>query len=116
MALSDRNLGSRRAGTGGFLLARASALAIAAGALWLVILIAAIPHWRFGPWQAAFHGLAVRIVFAGWLLAVALHAYLGLDSILKDYVHRASLRFICLMATAGVLLALVAYGAAAVWA
>lgn len=116
MALSDRHLGSRRAGAGGFLLVRASALAIAAGAAALVILIADLPHWRFGPWAALFHGLAVRIGFAVWLVAVAVHAYLGFDSILKDYVHHAALRFACLMASAGVLLALVVYGVAAVLA
>ncbi len=115
MALSDRHLGSRRAGTGGFLLMRASALAILAGAGTLVILIADLPRWRFGPWVALFHSLAVRIGFAVWLAALAVHAYLGLDSILKDYIHHAALRFACLMASAGVLLALVVYGVAAVW-
>ncbi len=116
MALSDRPLGSRRAGAGAFLLMRAAALAIAAGAAALVVLIADLPHWRFGPWVALFHGLAVRIGFAVWLAAVATHVYFGLDSILKDYVHHSAWRFAGLMASAGALLALVVYGVAAVWA
>ena len=116
MALSDRNLGSRRAGSGAYLLMRASAVAIAGGAFLLIALIAALPRLGYGPWQALFHETAVRIVLAGWLSAVALHAYLGCDSILKDYVPNTLARFMGLMAIAAGLLALVVYGMVAVWA
>ena len=116
MALSDRNLGSRRAGSGAYLLVRASAVAIAGGALALMALIAELPRFGYGPWQALFRKTAVRILLAGWLSAVALHAYLGCDSILKDYVHNTFARLVGLMVIALSLLALVVYGMVAVWA
>lgn len=116
MALSDRNLGSRRAGSGAYLLMRASAVAIGGGAFVLIALIADLPHWGYGPWRALFRETAVRTLWVGWLSAVAGHAYLGCDSILKDYVHSAFARFVGLMAIAIILLTLVVYGMVAVWA
>ncbi|WP_298137977.1 succinate dehydrogenase, hydrophobic membrane anchor protein [Acidiferrobacter sp.] len=114
--MSDRSIGSRRAGSGAYLLVRASAVMIAGGALAFAALMADLPRWGYGPWQALFHGTAARILVVGWLAAVALHAYLGCDSILKDYVQSAWARLVGLMVIATLLLVLVAYGVVAVWA
>ncbi len=91
---------------------RASALAIAAGALVLVVLVAELPAFSFAAWRMLFAGLWVRVLLAFWLVAVAAHAYLGVDSIVKDYVPSARGRLLWLMGAACGLLALVAYGVA----
>ncbi|MHB8252250.1 MAG: succinate dehydrogenase, hydrophobic membrane anchor protein [Acidiferrobacter sp.] len=110
MALSVGQYGSRHAGTGGWLLMRITAVMIALGLLGIATLLGYMPSVTYGAWHALFANLAVRIFLAVWLLAVTLHAYLGCDAILKDYVHAPGLRLVSLVGAAVALLSLTAYG------
>lgn len=110
MALGARHYGSRHAGTGAWLLVRITAVMIAAGFLAVVALLAQMPSATYGAWRGLFGHLAVRLLFSLWLLAIALHAYLGCDNIVKDYVHIPILRLVIMTAIAGVLLSFSIYG------
>jgi len=86
------------------------------GLLVIVALLAHMPNLSYSAWQTLFGNLAVRMLLALWLLAMMLHAYLGCDAILKDYVHAPGLRFASMIAAATVLLSLTAYGFAVFFA
>ncbi len=110
MALDPRHYGSRHAGTGAWLLARITAVMIAVGFLAIVALLAQMPGDTYSAWRALFDHLAVRLFFVLWLLAIALHAYLGCDNIVKDYIHVPILRLATMTFIAGVLLSFSIYG------
>lgn len=110
MALGVRQYGSRHAGTGAWLLVRITAVMIALGFLVIVALLAQMPSASYGAWRGLFDHLAVRLLFSVWLLAIALHAYLGCDNIVKDYVHIPILRLVTMTAIAAVLLSFSVYG------
>ncbi len=110
MALDARHYGSRHAGTGAWLLVRITAVMIALGLLAIVALLAHMPSATYDAWRGLFDHLAVRLLFSVWLLAIALHAYLGCDNIVKDYVHVPLLRLVTMTTIAAVLLSFSVYG------
>ncbi len=110
MALGARHYGSRHAGTGAWLLVRITAVMIALGLLAIVALLAQMPGVTYDTWRGLFDHLAVRLLFSVWLLAIALHAYLGCDNIVKDYLHSPILRLVTMTIIAAVLLSFSVYG------
>ena len=110
MALEPRRYGSRHAGTGAWLLARITAILIAIGFFGLVALLARMPGETYSAWRGLFEHADVRLFFFLWLLAIALHAYLGCDNIVKDYVHVPILRLVTMTIIAAILLSFSVYG------
>lgn len=110
MALEPRRYGSRHAGTGAWLLARITAVMIAIGSLALVALLVQMPTDTYNAWRGLFDHLGIRLFLFLWLLAIALHAYLGCDNIVKDYLPVPVLRLATMTVIAGVLLSFSVYG------
>ncbi|HUW98401.1 MAG TPA: succinate dehydrogenase, hydrophobic membrane anchor protein [Acidiferrobacter sp.] len=110
MALGVTHYGSRHAGTGSWLLVRITAVAIALGFLGAIIALAVMPELSYRAWHALFEGPVVRALLAFWFSAMTLHAYLGCDEILKDYVHPPGWRLVGMITIAAGLLALTGYG------
>jgi len=108
-----RNYGSRHSGSLGFLAVRVTALFIAAGLLGIVALLWGTPAFTYTAWRHVLSDTALRLCLSLWLVAVMAHAYLGVDSILKDYVHSAAMRFLALMGLGVILLSLTIYGVTA---
>ncbi|HET9123215.1 MAG TPA: succinate dehydrogenase, hydrophobic membrane anchor protein [Acidiferrobacteraceae bacterium] len=86
------SLGAAHTGTGEWMLQRLSALYLA---LCLLLAVAAgwsHPYASYGRWLAFWSTSWVR--WAALLFGVSLlvHTWLGLRSVLRDYVHRASIR------------------------
>jgi len=82
-----RTVGGARRGLDLWLLQRASALYMA-----LFMPVFLVLAWRAGPldfatWQGLFAPLAMKVACLLCVVAVLLHAWIGLREILIDYVH-----------------------------
>ncbi len=111
MALERALYGSRRTGTVAWLWQRVTAIVIGLGLLALGTALGLAGRLRYATWHGAMGSFPVRALLFVWLLALVVHAYLGVETILKDYVHAP---FVRLAAQAGgllVLLGLLAFGA-----
>ncbi|MDA8390004.1 MAG: succinate dehydrogenase, hydrophobic membrane anchor protein [Gammaproteobacteria bacterium] len=111
MALERRLYGSRRTGTVAWLWQRVTAIVIGLGLLALGAALALAGHLRYAVWQGVMASFPVRILLFLWLLAIVIHAYLGIETILKDYVHAPFVRLGMQAGALLVLLGLLAFGA-----
>jgi succinate dehydrogenase / fumarate reductase membrane anchor subunit len=84
--MSPRHDGSARLGLGEWLLQRLSALYLAGFTLWLVLRLGLAPPADFPAWKAWFAGGGTRLAFALFFLSVLVHAWVGMRSVLLDYL------------------------------
>lgn len=97
------------AGTGTWLLQRATALVLAVLLpLLLVRLLGALPV-DFAGWQAIFSLLWVRAALMLVACALALHAWVGMRDLLMDYVHATAMRLTLELAVVVILAGSVAW-------
>ena len=94
-----------------WLLQRVTALVIAAYTLYLLVVLALQPTLDYITWRSLFSHTWIRVPTFVCLLAVFLHAWVGVRDIFMDYVKPTTLRLALLVAVA---VLLVAYGAWAV--
>ncbi len=111
MALEPGLYGSRRAGTTGWLWQRVTAVVIGAGLLALLVALCLIGPLSYPVWHGVMGSFAVRTLLFVWFLAMMIHAYLGMETILKDYVHAPFLRLAIGSAGLLALVGLLAFGA-----
>lgn len=102
--------GTRRSGTAAWLIQRASAIIIGLGLVLLVAGVGAAGSLDYQTWHRLLSAAGVRWLLGFWLLAVVVHAYLGLETIYRDYIHSASLRFFAYAASVLGLAVLLAFG------
>ncbi|MGX5913834.1 succinate dehydrogenase, hydrophobic membrane anchor protein [Aliidiomarina sp. Khilg15.8] len=95
-----------RSGTHDFVLVRASALILAAYALFMVSFLVSTPELTYEVWTALFGKLWMKVFTLLALFALMVHGWIGIWQVLTDYVKnslgRGVLQFI-------VSLALIAY-------
>lgn len=109
-----RGLGSAKEGTGHWVAQRLTALALIPLTLWFVVSVLTLMHasyftvvnWMHAPWNAILLVLTVLTVY--W------HAYLGLQVIVEDYVHREWLKLSIIVALRFIAVILAAIGIFAV--
>jgi succinate dehydrogenase / fumarate reductase membrane anchor subunit len=92
--MSVRYGGSAHRGLGEWVLQRLSAIYLAGFTLWLVLRIGYGPPAGYAAWKAWFAGSGgVRLAFGLFFLAVLVHAWVGLRSVMLDYLKRLWLRY-----------------------
>lgn len=84
MVTSVTNLG--RSGVSDWLLQRASSVVLAAYTLFIVLYIVLNPNLNFEQWQALFGQLWMRVFSLLTLLSLVAHAWVGLWTVLTDYL------------------------------
>jgi succinate dehydrogenase / fumarate reductase membrane anchor subunit len=90
MVISTASL--KRDGVQDFVSLRATALVIAAYAIFIVGYIACTPVITFEMWTGLFSNIAVKVFTFVTLLCVWAHARIGLWQVLTDYVHASGIR------------------------
>lgn len=98
-----------------WLVQRVSALLLAAYSLFFPLWVAL--HWPldFAVWRGSFVPLPMRIVTLLFVMALALHAWVGMRDIFMDYVHPFGLRLALHIVTLLWLAACVVWATAILW-
>lgn len=115
-----RGLGSAKRGTGHWLAQRFTAVALIPLSLWFVISVMIYLRADYGTVLNWMHSPVVAVLLVLLVATLYYHAYLGLQTVIEDYVHDewlkvstlVLLKFICiLLAAAGIFAVLrVAFG------
>lgn len=95
-------------GVRGFMVQRVSAVVMAVYTLCALVVIAASPRFDHAGWKALWATPGVRYATFAFVVAVLLHAWVGLRNVFMDYVHPTLLRLTLYIV---VIVALVMYGA-----
>lgn len=111
-----------RNGLGGWLIQRVTGIILAAYTIFIVAFILSKPELQYDQWRDLFSQLWVRVFSFVTLLSVAAHAWIGLWSILTDYVSdrllgpkALVLRLLALAIYAVVTVAYLAWGIEILW-
>ena len=89
MVTAITNLG--RSGLYDWLIQRLSAVAMTAYIIFLVAYLAINPDLEFGQWRALFDQLWMRVFSLITLMSIVTHAWIGLWSVLTDYITNQTL-------------------------
>ena len=81
-----------RNGVHDFILLRATAIVLASYSLFMAYFFLSTPDVTFEIWQGLFAGLGMKVFTVLALLAVLIHASIGIWQVLSDYVKPAFLR------------------------
>jgi len=93
-----RGLGSAHSGTGHFWLQRLSALALVPLSMWfLVSLITRLIHADASSISQWLHQPLVALAVASLILALFIHARLGIQTIIEDYIHSHTKKIVALL-------------------
>lgn len=90
--MSSRSGGSAQSGLAEWIIQRASALYLAGFTAWLGLRLSLVPIPDYPAWKAWFAQGGVRLAFALAFLNVSLHAWVGVRSVLLDYLKPFALR------------------------
>ena len=93
-------------GLGDWLMQRVTAVAIGLYVLLILGILLFTPGLDLAQWQAIFRGTAMRVATFVALVAIFLHAWVGIRDIIMDYIRPTGLR---LTMEALVIVALIAY-------
>jgi succinate dehydrogenase / fumarate reductase membrane anchor subunit len=102
-------------GTGTWLVQRATALILALALPGLAMYFLAAMPIDFSGWQALFASPWLRVLMLLTVVALALHAWVGMRDIFMDYVHPMGLRLALYLAVIITLAGSVAWLAAVLW-
>ena len=97
---------SQGTGLRDWLIQRFTAVFLGVYTLFILIFLLRHPHLNYNDWQSLFSRYSMQIASIVALLAIGLHAWIGLWTVLTDYVKSVSWRY-CLQAA--ILLALFSY-------
>lgn len=81
-----------RSGVNDFILLRASAIVLALYTLFLIGFFVATPDVTFEIWQGFFGNICTKIFTILALIALLIHAWIGVWQVLSDYIKPALLR------------------------
>ncbi|RUO43973.1 succinate dehydrogenase, hydrophobic membrane anchor protein [Aliidiomarina taiwanensis] len=81
-----------RSGSHDFILIRASALVMAAYAIFLVAWLACNPGVDYAGWVALYSGLGMKVFTLLTLTGLLMHGWIGIWQVLTDYVKCSRLR------------------------
>ena len=79
-----------------WLLQRVSAVYLAGFFIFLLLHFAFYPHPDHASWRAWIAQPLIAIAFAGFVLALSVHAWVGLRDVVLDYVNPVGLRMLTL--------------------
>ncbi len=93
-----RGLGSAHSGTGHFWLQRLSALAIIPLSMWFMLaLLTRLIHADAASIGRWLHNPIVALLMAALILALFIHARLGIQTIIEDYIHSHAKKIMALL-------------------
>lgn len=95
-------------GVRGFLVQRVSAVVMAVYTVFALAVLATADRFDHASWKALWSMPSVRYATFAFVVAVLLHAWVGLRNVFMDYVHPTALRLTLYIV---VIVALVVYGA-----
>jgi succinate dehydrogenase / fumarate reductase membrane anchor subunit len=95
-------------GVRGFIVQRVSAVVMAVYTVCALVVLAMQPAFDHASWKALWATPGVRYASFAFIVAVLLHAWVGLRNVFMDYVHPTVLRLALYIV---VIVALVMYGA-----
>lgn len=98
-----------------WLIQRITAVYLAIYALFLVGFIISHPQLNYNQWVALFNYPIMKLTSVLALLAILMHAWIGLWTVSTDYINPTGLRVIFQMAIVGVLLLLLLWGIMILW-
>ncbi|GLX83541.1 succinate dehydrogenase, hydrophobic membrane anchor protein [Thalassotalea eurytherma] len=104
-----------RSGVHDFILLRASAIVLAAYTLFMAYFFLTTPDVTYDIWKGLFSGLGVKVFTVLALVAVLIHAWIGIWQVLSDYVKPALIRGSLQLIFSVTLLAYFAAGLITVW-
>lgn len=93
MTMKIRSSGSAHRGLGEWLLQRLSSLYLAGFAVWIVIQLMVLTPTDYLAWKAWVANGGVRLAFAVFFLSVLVHAWVGMRSVILDYLKPLWVRF-----------------------
>lgn len=98
-----------------WLIQRVTAVYLGIYTLFLVGFILSHPQLNYGQWVALFNHPVMKLASTLSLLAVLLHAWIGLWTVSTDYIKPTGLRIIFQVAILGILLLLFIWGIMILW-
>jgi succinate dehydrogenase / fumarate reductase membrane anchor subunit len=104
-----------RNGLRDWLFQRVSAILIAAYIIFLVGFILCHPNLNYASWLGLFHNNFMRLATLLVLIAILLHAYIGMWTIFTDYLKNTMVRLIAEIIVFICLLAFVIWGVMILW-
>ena len=104
-----------RSGVHDFILLRASAIVLAAYTLFMAYFFLTTPDVTYDIWKGLFSGLGVKVSTVLALVAVLIHAWIGIWQVLTDYVKPALIRGSLQLIFSVTLLAYFAAGLITLW-
>lgn len=113
MVLNQASL--KRDGVQDFVSLRATALVLAAYALFILGYFIATPEVTFEAWQGLFSNLAVKVFTLAALISMMIHTRIGLWQVLTDYIKNAKLRAVLSFVLNLMAFAYVAVGLFVLW-
>jgi succinate dehydrogenase / fumarate reductase membrane anchor subunit len=87
-------LGVNHQGLRDWVIQRITAIIIALGTLGFAVYFVLHPHLSFVEWRMLFSSLWMRVATLLLVLALAFHAWVGIWTVITDYVKPALLRFL----------------------
>lgn len=105
MMTRGRPLGSAHAGTLEWMLQRLTALYLGLFVLFLAVRLAARAPATYEAWRAFWSPSALRLATLLFAISLLLHAWVGLRSVLRDYLPSSGVRFISELVVGAALLA-----------
>ena len=104
-----------RSGLRDWLLQRFSAIIIGAYVIFLAGFILLHPHMNFATWGALFNHILMRIITLIVLLAIVLHAYIGMWTISTDYLKNTGVRLLFQVVVFVALITFLLWGLMILW-
>jgi len=104
-----------RSGVHDFILLRASAVVLACFVLFMLGFFVVTPEVTYDVWKGLFSNMAMKIFTMVAIIALLVHAWIGIWQVLSDYVKAAFLRGVLQFLFSVTLLAYLATGFLTVW-
>ncbi len=102
-------------GTRDWFIQRVSAIVIAVYFIFILFTICTTPSMDFYSWQALFQSTWVRIFSLIFLIMLALHAWIGVWTVITDYLKNTTIRILSQLLVILVLLSCVIWGVQILW-
>lgn len=109
--IASARLGGQRSGIASWLVQRLTSLYLAGFAFFIVVELARGGPADYTAWRAWWSGVSVRAAVGVFVIALLLHAWVGLRSVFLDYLKPVPLRLGASVAAALFLLLLALWGA-----
>lgn len=104
-----------RSGVADFLIQRVTAVIMLAYVVFMLGFFLTTPDLNYVTWKGLFSGTAMRVFTLFTLVSIAAHAWIGMWSVVTDYIKCSRLRLALLLVIILGLLAFVAWAVMLLW-